>query len=205
MVLDMCAAPGSKTTQLAAVMQGNGEVVALDSSRQRLYMLKSNLEQHHVTNVFPQLGNGTHIWRKYGPMFDVVLLDAPCSGEGRFSTKDPNSYADWSVKKIERVASEQRRLMFAAVMCLKQDGLLVYSTCTFAPEENEAIVQFALEKFDGALEVCFIDLHKQLPDVFVPGVAAWNGASFTEDISRAVRVKPNETWEGFFVCVLRRK
>lgn len=212
MVLDMCAAPGSKTSQLSAVMEGKGKIIALDTSRQRLYMLKSNMEQQKVSNVYPQLGNGTSIWKKYGPMFDIVLLDAPCSGEGRFSALDQKSYEDWSMKKVERLATEQKRLMFSAVMCLKQDGLLVYSTCTFAPEENEEIVQFALEKFDGALEVVESSVKRKavsekndLTDVLCPGLLEWNGKKINPEVHKAVRIKPNEMWEGFFVCVMRRK
>ncbi len=204
MVLDMCAAPGSKTTQFAAAMENKGQIIACDVSRQRLYMLKSNLDQQHVTNVAHQLTNTTQIWKKYGPMFDYVLLDAPCSGEGRFKSDDAASYEDWSMKKVERLASEQRRLMFAAAMSVKSGGALIYSTCTMAPEENEEIVQFVLEKFDGSFDVEDIDLTQRLGTVAAHGLTRWEDTTLPDAIANTLRIKPNEFWEGFFVCVLRR-
>jgi 16S rRNA (cytosine1407-C5)-methyltransferase len=204
MVLDMCAAPGSKTSQLAAVMEGKGQIIALDVSRQRLYALADNMEQQRASNVFPTLGNGAGVWKKYGPMFDLVMLDAPCSGEGRFSILDSRDADEWSLNRVERLAIEQRRLVFAAAMCVKQGGLLVYSTCTFAPEENEEIIQFVLGKFEGSFEVLHMPLVDLYPEIFLPGLSEWNGKVFDPRISHSLRVKPDTLWEGFFVTVLRR-
>jgi len=204
MALDMCAAPGSKTTQLAAIMQNKGKIIAYDVSRQRLYAFKANLDQQHVTNVHTQLGNSSGVWRKHGPVFDVVMLDAPCSGEGRFKGYDESTYSNWSLKRVHGLSAEQRRLLFGAVMCLKSGGVLVYSTCTFAPEENEAVVQFVLEKFEGAIEVEKISLKEKLPKIFTNGLESWNKDAFDSSIAHALRVKPEDEWEGFFVCKIRR-
>jgi len=201
MVFDMCAAPGSKTTQLSAVMEGRGQIIAYDLSRQRMYSLRANLEQQQADNVQVVLGNAEPAWRKYGPVFDYVLLDAPCSGEGRFSVLD-DSGEDWNMRKIERLSSEQKRLIFSAVMCLKPGGALIYSTCTFAPEENEAVVQFALEKFEGAVEA---EEMKISDNAFLPGLTSWKGTQFGESVTKSIRIRPDRQWEGFFVSMLRRK
>jgi 16S rRNA (cytosine1407-C5)-methyltransferase len=206
MVLDMCAAPGSKTTQLAALMEGKGEIVANDSNRERLYRLKDILRQYGVNNAFMQLGSGENLWRKYGPVFDLVLVDAPCSGEGRFSLKDPSSFSDWSYLKVERLAALQKKLLFAGVMCLKSGGTLVYSTCTLSPEEDEGVVDFILDKFDGAVEVEEVKVSGLIDDsqVFVPGVTEWFGKKYNDNVSKSARVLPNKLLEGFFVCKFHR-
>lgn len=204
-VLDLCAAPGSKTTQLADVMHNKGEIISNDSSRDRLFILKRALGMYGVKNVTPTLGHGEHIWKKYGPVFDVVLLDAPCSGEGRWRLDTPGgeddpSLLDWSLQKVARLAHLQVQLIFAAVMCLRPGGTLIYSTCTLAPEENEAIVDFALKKFEGAIDVANVPLA----DNFVRGVGGWGDTVFDSRVSRSVRILPNDMWEGFFVCKIVR-
>ncbi len=201
--LDMCAAPGSKTSQLAALIGGREEIYALDVSRQRIFQMKSVLRQLQVNNVLVSQSDASAIWKKFGPIFDIVLLDAPCSGEGRFKAADlQEEVADekkrWSLKNIERMAAIQKRLIFSAVMCLKQGGVLIYSTCTFAPEENEAVINFALEKFEGAIEI------EPISGNFLPGLTRWNSDVFDERLHKSARILPSESWDGFFVCKIRR-
>jgi 16S rRNA (cytosine1407-C5)-methyltransferase len=202
--LDMCAAPGSKTTQLAAVIHTTGEITAIDSSRDRFFILTRALRLYGATNVHVRLGHAEKLWRSYGPVFDFVLLDAPCSGEGRFSASELALSDDWSLKKVERLAALQKQLIFSAVMCLKPGGILIYSTCTMAPEENEAVIHFALEKFAGAIEVEPLAICGFEQDVFLPGVDHWEGALYDSRVRNSLRVIPDTLWEGFFVCKLRR-
>jgi 16S rRNA C967 or C1407 C5-methylase (RsmB/RsmF family) len=116
-VLDIAAAPGSKTTQIAALMHNTGEIIANDISRQRLYKLQAVLKHYGVTNTKPYLHPGQTLWRKYPEYFDRVLVDAPCSMEGRFISSDPASYTHWSVKKVKELSVTQRYLQKSAV-CL---------------------------------------------------------------------------------------
>ncbi len=203
--LDMCAAPGSKTSQLAAVLDSRGLIDAYDLSRQRIFQMKAVLSQLHVKNVYIHQSDASGIWRKYGPVFDVVLLDAVCSGEGRFKTSEPKTYADWELRKVKKMVEIQKRLLFSGIMCLKPGGVLIYSTCTFSPEENEGIIHFALQKFEGAIDIEPIDLRPYPPArSFVPGTTEWQGEIYDERISRAIRIVPDTTWDGFFVCRIKR-
>lgn len=203
--LDMCAAPGSKTSQLAALLEPEGLIDAYDLSRQRIFQMKAVLSQLHVKNVYIHQSDASGIWRKCGPVFDVVLLDAVCSGEGRFKTNEPKTYADWELKKVKKMVEIQKRLLFSGIMCLKPGGVLIYSTCTFSPEENEGIIDFALKKFEGAIDIEPIDSEKY-PRVkeFVPGITKWNGETFDERVARAIRIVPDTMWDGFFVCRIKR-
>lgn len=137
-ILDLGAAPGSKTLQLAELMGNQGRIWAVESVRGRFFRLRDNLARHGAENVQVLLADGTRIWRRHPERFDRVLLDAPCSSEGRFRAHAPKTYAYWSEKKIAEASRKQRRLCYSAVQCLKPGGVLIYSTCTFAPEENEA-------------------------------------------------------------------
>ncbi len=200
-ILDMAAAPGSKTTQMAAVMENAGSITALDSNQARIYKLLANLKTQGIENTTVTRTDARFFWRKHSEEFDRVLLDAPCTGDGRFSSKDKDSFADWSLEEIERKRFLQRSLIFSAVNCLRPGGVLVYSTCTLSPEENEGIIDFALEKFKDRLRVEELPLH--LPN-FCPPVVRFGDRSFHPMIKRAVRIYPDERFEGFFICRLRK-
>lgn len=169
-VLDLTAAPGSKTLQLAALMHGEGELAAVELSRGRFFKMKALLDEYGASFVRTFLQNGEKVWRYRPEHFDRVLLDAPCSTEGRFHVADPDTHSYWSPRKIKEMSSKQRRLLFSAIHALVPGGALVYSTCTFAPEENEAMIDWALNKFEGALQVDAIDLS--LPNT-APPLSEW--------------------------------
>ena len=114
---------------------------------------------------------------------------------------EPKSWAYWSEKKIAEMNRKQRKLLYSAVQCLKPGGILVYSTCTFAPEENEAVVDRALGQFGDALDVEDIELSF---DNAEPGLAQWRGKAFDGRLRRARRIVPQGAMEGFFVCCLRK-
>lgn len=157
-ILDMCAAPGSKTTQIAAIMQNKGEITANEINMIRLERLKYNLNRQGVTITNVISHDGAVLGDMYPACFDKVLLDAPCSAEGKIDFKNPRSYKFWSEKVVKNCAKLQKKLIVSAVKALKPGGILVYSTCTLANEENDEVVRFALESFPGVLAVEKISL-----------------------------------------------
>ncbi|MFH1823555.1 MAG: RsmB/NOP family class I SAM-dependent RNA methyltransferase [archaeon] len=191
-VLDLCAAPGSKTTQMAAMMKNKGLLIANDPQMNRLRALSTNLERCGVTNTIITRMNGATLCEKLAKrnmFFDKILLDAPCSGEGVMRS-DPNVCTMWNPNMIKKIAGLQKKLMASALKCLKKGGILVYSTCTLEIEENEGVVQFALDKFPVEL------VEFKLPIKTRGGFG----------ISKVKRIWPqdNDT-EGFFVAKLRKK
>ena len=200
-ILDLGAAPGSKTLQLACLMRNTGEIAAVELVKRRFYKLRANLEAQGATNVRLFLRDGATVWRHRPEHFDRVLLDAPCSTEGRFRTDDPATYAYWSPRKIKEMARKQRRLLFSAVHCLRVGGVLVYSTRTFAPEENEAALDKTLRRFGDALRLEPIDLDLENTQ---PPLTEWRGKAFKHDLSPARRLLPTPTMEGFFVAKIRK-
>ena len=206
-VLDLCAAPGSKTGQLSAMVGPEGEVTAVEKVRPRFYKLKANVYAQGATNVLPWLGNGAVYWRREPESFDRVLVDAPCSTEGRFRTHDPETTAYWSPRKIKEMRSKQVKLLWAGIQALKPGGTLLYSTCTFSPEENEGIVSKALKTFGDAIEVVDAGLPKSGPvaDQTVPGLTGWRGKTFPDAVRQTQRVLPSDALEGFFVARIAKR
>ncbi len=198
-VLDLCAAPGSKTRQLVCLMGDEGEVAAVEAVRGRFFKLRANLKAQGATCVRTFHRDGTTVWRHRPEHFDRVLLDAPCSTEGRFRADDPETFRYWSPRKVKEMARKQGRLLFSAIQSLRPGGTLVYSTCTFAPEENEAVLSRMVAKFEGRVEVVPVTLP---PESRVqPALDAWRGKPFS-DIAHARRLLPIETMEAFFVAKL---
>ena len=150
-LLDLCASPGSKTTQAAAMMGNGGSIVANEVSMGRLGILSSNLERCGVMNTVVTRKEGVafcnKLLNKSQIRFDKILVDAPCSGEGTLR-KSPKTFEMWNKKMIYKIAGLQRRLASSALKILKVGGEMIYSTCTLAPEEDEFIVNFLKKNFD---------------------------------------------------------
>lgn len=201
-ILDIAAAPGSKTTQIAALMQNKGSILANDLSTTRLYKLKANLDRLGVQNVHTQRGEGQAIWRRYPNTFDRALVDVPCSMEGRMYTGKPSSYDDWSVKKVKHLAKRQEMLLWSACSAVKPGGTIVYSTCTLSPEENEGVIAWLIKKTRGNVMPVAIDL---------PGaplestLTQLNEKSLDESVQHCARILPSALMEGFFVAKLQKK
>ncbi len=200
-VLDLTAAPGSKTLQVAALMRGEGELAAVEIVRGRFFKMKALLDAYGATSVRTFHQNGERVWRYRPEHFDRVLLDAPCSTEGRFQAANPQTHAYWSPRKVREMAKKQRRLLFSAIHSVRPGGVLVYSTCTFAPEENEVMIDWALTKFRGALEVEKVDVD--LSSAVEP-LEEWDGRRLADGVRQAIRILPSARFEGFFVCRLRK-
>tara|TARA_B100000959_G_C14899393_1_gene590218 strand:+ start:207 stop:1199 length:993 start_codon:yes stop_codon:yes gene_type:complete len=202
-VLDMCAAPGSKTSQIAAMMNNSGMLVANDRSRKRLYRLREILQRQGATNAEILCGPGERLGNTHADCFDRVLVDAPCSGEGRFRLEKPIRLSRWNMQEIRGLAKLQEQLLIAALRCVRVGGLVVYSTCTFAPEENEFVLEKVLRK--KTIDAKVVELPKELrpPSGRAP-ISCWEGKEFTQDISPAMRIIPNEMTTGFFIACLQR-
>ena len=200
-VLDLCASPGSKTTQMSALMKGKGKIVAVEKIKPRFYKLLHNLKIQKVTNVEPLLYDGCVIFKKFGEEFDKVLVDAPCSAEARFDVSSPRTFKYWSIRKIKESQHKQKRLIIAGFKVLKKGGVLVYSTCTFAPEENEEVVEYLLSKFPQAhVEPVSINLSN-----VYPALNSWENRKFSSQIKGCVRILPDKFFEGFFIAKIRKE
>ncbi|MEZ0394995.1 MAG: RsmB/NOP family class I SAM-dependent RNA methyltransferase [Anaerolineales bacterium] len=201
-VLDLAAAPGGKTTHLAARMRGGGLLVANEIKDKRLGHLAMNVERWGAGNVVITNETPERLADHFGAFFDRVLVDAPCSGEGMFR-KDMGARADWSPEMVTGCAARQVNILRVAAKLVCPGGRLLYSTCTFAPEENEAVIAALLDEFpEYAVE--------PLPDFpgFLRGRPDWcqgDAQRTRTELRGAVRLLPHRvTGEGHFVCRLRR-
>jgi 16S rRNA (cytosine1407-C5)-methyltransferase len=199
--LDVCAAPGSKTTQMAAVMGNRGEIVALEKNQIRFDKLAYNCKLQGADIAMPEKTDALPYLAKNGALFDAILLDVPCSAEGRIRLDDERTFGFWSLPNIATKAELQTDLLVAALMRLAPGGTLVYSTCTLAPEENEGVVTAGLSAEAGVtLEECRIDLPEARP-----GLSEFEGRKFAAGISeKTLRILPSSRAEGFFVAKFRK-
>lgn len=202
-VLDLTAAPGSKTSQIAAQMGLMGELHANELDQVRFEKLKHNMKLLGVDkDGFLRLTNedGAKLCLNYQNYFDKILLDAPCGAEARIIEGERRSFSFWDERKIKDICYWQRKLLFSAWSALKPGGFLVYSTCTFAPEENEDQVKRLMEKFPGEVKVEKIDLKGVET---APAVGEWNGLRF-KDLKGVLRIMPTKDMEGFFAAKLSK-
>ncbi len=200
-VLDLAAAPGGKTLLLASMMENTGWLSAVEPSRERFFRLRDNLEQQGVTNAHTYMTDGRSVGKKCPLMFDRILLDAPCSSEARFKSFDEKSTMFWSLHKVKETSKLQRRLLLSAYDALKPGGKLLYSTCSFSPEENESPLQHLLERHGSHLKT--LPLTLPFDNVQKP-LKAWGKEIFDERIQNAVRILPTDTIDGFFICLLEK-
>jgi NOL1/NOP2/sun family putative RNA methylase len=191
-VLDACAAPGSKTTQMAALMKNLGTIIANDVAYPRIRALKFNIEKTGTLNT----AITNRDLRNFPAMqFDAVLLDAPCSSEGTMR-KNGELFSEWSERLVMSNASQQKQLILKSFDLLAPGGAMVYSTCTFAPEENEAILQHLLDNTEAEIApFSFEGIRTSKP------LEEWQGKAFDPRIKNAIRIWPhhNDTG-GFFLA-----
>lgn len=200
-VLDLAAAPGGKTLHLAAMMSDRGRLAAVEVVKSRFHRLRLNVERSSASIVALYCKDGRKVGRQVGERFDRVLLDAPCSSESRFELERPESWQYWSEHKIADMQRKQKQLLYSAVLAAKPGAPIVYSTCSFAPEENELVISHVLKKFDGRLSVEPVVLP--FPNTMA-GLTLWRGKTLNPQVERAVRILPTDTMDGFFICALRK-
>lgn len=201
MILDICASPGGKSSYIGALTNNEAKLWVNDLSTSRILLLKRNLENLHVkaeniTGYAAQI-----IDRLMSMQFDKILLDAPCSGEGMMDIHNSEDIKVWSLKRVKRLQNQQRKMIIAAFNLLKPGGTLVYSTCTFGPEENELVVAHLLKNKTRAEivepQLGYIPALRQ-------GITEWRGRELPKDIAKTIRVLPNEYMEGFYLAVIRK-
>ncbi len=196
-VVDLAAAPGGKTTQIAQEMKNKGVLVAVEKARGRLRALVSNIQRMRVKNAI--IVNKDMINLNLNNVFDKALLDAPCSGEGlihiNYSVRlksDPREFIDLS--------NLQYRMLYKAINYVKPGGIVVYSTCSLAPEENEYVITRVVEsRRDVKVELTRFGSKGS------PGVKYYCGVEFPRYVEKCLRLYPHKDGtEGFFICILRR-
>ncbi len=198
-VLDICAAPGGKSTQIAARLDGEGILVTNDISPSRAGALVKNIELSGIRNNVTLSDSPEKIAKKFPEFFDKILVDAPCSGEGMFR-KEPDTIKSWNEEKIDFCVKAQKDILDSCALMLKKGGYMLYSTCTFAPVENEKTINDFLDSHED-FEV--VDIPKEYG--FSKGRPDWieNGR---ESLEGAARLWPHKiNGEGHFLCLMRRK
>lgn len=195
-VLDLTAAPGSKTTQLAALMNNSGEIIANELDSIRYERLKYNIEKQGATIVQTINSRGEKIGEKYHEFFDKVLLDVPCSGEGRFIINEPKTYRDWSIKKVNNLVKLQKKLLTSAYKALKKNGVMVYSTCTINRYENELILDWGIKN----LGLKIVDINLNIKDSI-----RGDNEKLDKSIDKSIKILPSKSMEGFFIAKMKKE
>jgi NOL1/NOP2/sun family putative RNA methylase len=199
-ILDMCAAPGSKSTQISQILQGRGVLIANDPVIDRCKALSSNLQRLGVYNVVVTTLDGRVFPKIAREFFDRVLVDAPCSSLGIVS-KDWSVVKNWSIHNVIRLSRLQFQLLRAAFDCLKLGGTLVYSTCTLTVEENELVVHKLLRSRNNA----YIEEIKLNGLRYEEGLTEWNNMKLSDELSKSLRIYPyHNNAEGFYIVKIRK-
>ncbi len=196
-VLDLCAAPGSKTTQLAQLMQNKGIIVANEYVGSRIAALGINIQRLGVQNCIINQSDGNRLSKVN--KFDKILVDGPCSGTGTIR-KSPKTLIMWNPNMIKRLAKTQLYLLSNAYKHLKVGGVMVYSTCTLEPQENEGVISEFLHQHPD-MDVLDINLSIKRSEP----IASFLGVEYDTRVKKCLRIYPqdNDT-EGFFVCKLQK-
>lgn len=197
-ILDLCAAPGGKSTQAAALLSGDGLLVSNEINPARAKILSQNIERMGIRNAVVTNEDSGHLTKYFTDFFDGIIVDAPCSGEGMFR-KDETAVSEWSPENVKNCAKRQQEILENAAMMLKPGGRLVYSTCTFAPEEDEQTI------------AAFLDKH---PEFTIEETPYYSGLSHgntnwckekCEGIEKTIRIWPHKTdGEGHYAALLRK-
>ncbi|MEO0202836.1 MAG: RsmB/NOP family class I SAM-dependent RNA methyltransferase [candidate division WOR-3 bacterium] len=186
-ILDLCSAPGSKTTLISQIMNNKGVIIANDADINRTSALAFNIDRMGCLNVIITQYKGEYFYKYYGNYFDKVLVDAPCSAIGTIH-KNKEIIKWWSYKKVNKFSNLQKKLIESGFLCLKENGTLIYSTCTITREENEDVVNYLLRKYKNAkvekIELPFKDYY---PDSLNYGIYI----NFGE-------------YEPFYICKIRK-
>jgi len=194
-VWDACAAPGSKATQLAALMDDCGAVVATDNNLGRISALRTNTERLGATSIAVTHEDArNHSLKPFGgEAYDRALVDVPCSCEGTIR-KNPDAFEEWSRSHVRGISGVQKDILERAVQATKPGGTVVYSTCTFAPEENEAVLDYVLSR--EACELVEFDLSLSSRE----GVTEWRDDEYDPSVTLAKRIYPQFNDTGGFFC-----
>ena len=202
LVLDLCAAPGNKTAQMAVAMQNTGRVIANEINRNRMRALRQIINRLGLINVVATQANAI-AFPKQTQQFDRVLADVHCSCEGT-SRKNPELLWKDAKSYSEKIATSQRAILIRALQLCKPGGRVVYSTCTYAPEENEMVVDAALAAVEPKIKATL--LACDMPGItWSPGLERWQSREFRADMRNALRIYPHQNdTGGFFIAVIEK-
>lgn len=187
-ILDLCAAPGGKTTMTSIIMEGKGQIIANDISKSRANILLQNVERMGLKNVVVTSLDFSKIYKDYLEFFDAIILDAPCSGSGMFRKKEEMK-SDWTYEKVLKNSKLQKELLLIAYSMLKKGGTLMYSTCSYSYEEDEENVAYLISKTDAKLEY--------LPD--------FDGVYRSKEIKETIHLFPTHFYgEGHYIAKIKK-
>ncbi len=196
-IIDACAAPGSKTTQLAMMMENRGVIIANDANISRIRALTHNIQKAGAANCIITNYDARYL-NKAGIKAAKILLDAPCTASGKI-IKNKRMIEKWKYWRVKKMARMQKALIRGLAECLEKGGILVYSTCSVEPEENEEVIDYAVEKCNLEVEKATL---KGIKTRY--GLKEWNGKKF-EWYDKVIRIWPQDNLtEGFFICKLRK-
>ena len=197
----MCAAPGSKTTHICALVNNKANVIANDSDPARINAMRNVLHQFGA-DAKVSLNDGKIFGSRYTDFFDKILLDAPCSGEGLIYLNSNKPLRFWSIRKVNISSIIQRELIDSAFKALKPGGTLIYSTCTLEPEENEGVVTFLLEKYKNAkieeIEIAGLKGTNR-------GITKWSGNTYHQEVAKTIRIIPSSEMMGFYIAKITKQ
>ena len=197
-VIDMCAAPGSKSTQLASIMKNKGRLILIEKDFERLKALNANIRRLGVYNCITLNMDASKIGQ-LGIKADKILLDAPCTGEGLIR-QDPSRKTSRTEKNKKKMAKIQKSLLLSGLNALKSGGYLLYSTCSIAPEENEFVINDVLKKNPNT------HIIKLKEDFGMKGFTEIFGKSLNSELVNTQRIYPHiHNTIGFFICLLKKQ
>ena len=200
-ILDLAAAPGGKTSFIAAMMQNNGRISAVEPVKDRYFRMIANLRNLGVTICKCYQKDGRVVGKLCREWFDKVLLDAPCSSMAQIDLRDADSYSHWNMKKVKECSRKQKQLILSAFESLKPGGIMIYSTCSWMVEENEEVVNHLLNEYSDQLEVVDLDLPIEN---YLPGLTRYNDLNYHEAVVKTRRIIPNQLYEAFYIAKIRK-
>lgn len=197
-VIDMCAAPGGKSTHLSQIMNNKGTLILIEKNLKRIPSLQINIRRLGILNTIVINMDAVNI-QDLGIQADKILLDAPCSGEGLIR-QDPSRKKSKMLKDLKKLSKIQMKLLKAGLYSLKKGGKLLYSTCSIAPEENEVVIDKILKEIN---DVSIIEIPKKYG---INGLTKFNQAQLDDSLKYAQRIYPHlHNTIGFFICMIEKK
>lgn len=207
LILDICAAPGSKTGQIAMNTCNKARIFAIEPIKPRFLKMQMLLEKQGVKLERFILSEGNYLYKKYPDFtnfFDKCVVDVPCTNENAIVPGDLKSFEYWSSKNAKNISRLQKSILASAFTMLRKGGKLVYSTCTFSVEENEEVVNWLLENFENAKIIDINLVLKNLDVDYVHGLTEFNRKEFSANLKNSIRVLPNSNFGGFFLCLIEK-
>ncbi|BCD68330.1 RsmB/NOP family class I SAM-dependent RNA methyltransferase [Nitratiruptor sp. YY09-18] len=188
-VLDLAAAPGGKSLIFSERAK---KVSAVEPDKGRFFRMKRNFKEHMAKNIQTYNKDGRFIYKSCPAWFDKVFLDAPCSSEAHID----GEVTWWNMRRVRKFAKLQKELIISAFESLKPSGQMIYATCTFAPEENEAVVNFLLSRYP---EARVVPVEAPFPNKMA-GIPEWEGEKFHPDVAKTLRILPQDAYSGFYLA-----